>query len=61
LPRPTNQQQGVGGHLTSINSGAPAGRTFEITPEQVGMERVKPEALRGGEARRRTRRRSATS
>jgi anthranilate phosphoribosyltransferase len=25
-------------------------RTFEITPEEVGIERVKPEALRGGEA-----------
>ena len=26
-------------------------RTFEITPEDVGLERVKPEALRGGEAK----------
>jgi anthranilate phosphoribosyltransferase len=26
-------------------------RTFEITPEEVGLERVKPEALRGGEAK----------
>jgi anthranilate phosphoribosyltransferase len=25
-------------------------RTFEITPEQVGLQRVKPEALRGGDA-----------
>jgi len=25
-------------------------RTFEITPEDVGLERVKPEALRGGDA-----------
>jgi anthranilate phosphoribosyltransferase len=25
-------------------------RTFEITPEDVGLRRVKPEALRGGEA-----------
>src|SRR6185369_1676736 len=25
-------------------------RSFEITPEEVGLERVKPEALRGGEA-----------
>src|SRR5262249_38696588 len=25
-------------------------RTFEITPEAVGLERVKPEALRGGDA-----------
>lgn len=26
-------------------------RTFEITPEEVGLERVKPEALRGGNAK----------
>lgn len=26
-------------------------RTFEITPESAGLSRVKPEALRGGEAR----------
>ena len=26
-------------------------RTFEITPEDVGLERIKPEALRGGEAK----------
>jgi anthranilate phosphoribosyltransferase len=26
-------------------------RTFEITPEDVGLQRVKPEALRGGEAK----------
>jgi len=26
-------------------------RTFEITPEDAGLSRVKPEALRGGEAR----------
>ena len=25
-------------------------RTFEITPEDVGLTRVKPEALRGGDA-----------
>jgi anthranilate phosphoribosyltransferase len=25
-------------------------RTFEITPEEVGLKRVKPEALRGGDA-----------
>jgi anthranilate phosphoribosyltransferase len=25
-------------------------RTFEITPEDVGLPRVKPEALRGGDA-----------
>jgi len=25
-------------------------RTFEITPEQVGLQRVKPEALQGGDA-----------
>ncbi|MBO0754774.1 MAG: anthranilate phosphoribosyltransferase, partial [Bradyrhizobiaceae bacterium] len=25
-------------------------RTFEINPEEVGIERVKPEALRGGDA-----------
>src|SRR5262249_54582165 len=26
-------------------------RTFEITPEEMGLQRVKPEALRGGEAK----------
>jgi anthranilate phosphoribosyltransferase len=26
-------------------------RTFEITPEEAGLERVKPDALRGGDAR----------
>ncbi len=26
-------------------------RTFEITPEELGLERVKPEALRGGSAK----------
>jgi anthranilate phosphoribosyltransferase len=25
-------------------------RTFDITPEEVGLARVKPEALRGGDA-----------
>jgi anthranilate phosphoribosyltransferase len=25
-------------------------RTFEITPEDVGLARVKPEALKGGDA-----------
>ncbi len=35
-------------HVAALESGAM--RTFEITPEEVGLARVKPEALRGGEA-----------
>src|SRR4051812_10029505 len=36
-------------HVAALENGAV--RTFEITPETVGLERVKPEALRGGEAK----------
>ena len=36
-------------HVAALEHGAV--RTFEITPEQVGLARVKPEALRGGEAK----------
>src|ERR1700680_728747 len=36
-------------HVAALEDGAV--RTFEITPEDVGLQRVKPEALRGGEAR----------
>jgi anthranilate phosphoribosyltransferase len=36
-------------HVAALENGAV--RTFEITPEEVGLERVKPEALRGGEAK----------
>src|SRR6476646_7327865 len=36
-------------HVAALEKGAV--RTFEITPEEVGLERVKPEALRGGEAK----------
>jgi anthranilate phosphoribosyltransferase len=36
-------------HVAALENGVV--RTFEITPEQVGLERVKPEALRGGEAK----------
>src|SRR6187397_1322358 len=36
-------------YVAALENGAL--RTFEITPEEVGMERVKPEALRGGEAK----------
>src|ERR1700716_1748882 len=35
-------------YVAALENGAV--RTFEITPEEVGRERVKPEALRGGEA-----------
>jgi anthranilate phosphoribosyltransferase len=35
-------------YVAALENGAV--RTFEITPEEVGIERVKPEALRGGEA-----------
>jgi anthranilate phosphoribosyltransferase len=36
-------------HVAALENGAV--RTFEVTPEDVGLQRVKPEALRGGEAR----------
>src|SRR4029079_11813682 len=36
-------------HVAPLESGVL--RTFEITPEDVGLQRVKPEALRGGEAK----------
>jgi anthranilate phosphoribosyltransferase len=36
-------------HVAALANGAV--RTFEITPEEVGLQRVKPEALRGGEAK----------
>ena len=36
-------------HVAALENGVV--RTFEITPEEVGLERVKPEALRGGEAK----------
>jgi anthranilate phosphoribosyltransferase len=36
-------------HVAALENGVV--RTFEITPEDVGLERVKPEALRGGEAK----------
>jgi anthranilate phosphoribosyltransferase len=36
-------------HVAALENGMV--RTFEITPEDVGLERVKPEALRGGEAK----------
>src|SRR5713101_3114414 len=36
-------------HVVALESGAV--RTFEIPPEEVGLARVKPEALRGGEAK----------
>src|SRR5262249_20256473 len=36
-------------HVAALETGAI--RTFEITPEQAGLSRVKPEALRGGDAR----------
>jgi anthranilate phosphoribosyltransferase len=35
-------------YVAALENGAV--RTFEITPEEVGIQRVKPEALRGGEA-----------
>jgi anthranilate phosphoribosyltransferase len=36
-------------YVAALENGAV--RTFEITPEEVGLQRVKPEALRGGEAK----------
>ena len=36
-------------HVAALENGAV--RTFEITPEQVGLSRVKPEALRGGDGK----------
>jgi anthranilate phosphoribosyltransferase len=36
-------------YVAALENGAV--RTFEITPEDVGLQRVKPEALRGGEAK----------
>jgi anthranilate phosphoribosyltransferase len=36
-------------HVAALERGAV--RTFEITPEEVGLQRVKPEALRGGDAK----------
>jgi anthranilate phosphoribosyltransferase len=36
-------------YVAALESGAI--RTFEIAPEDVGLKRVKPEALRGGDAR----------
>ncbi len=36
-------------HVAALENGAV--RTFEVTPEQVGLPRVKPEALRGGDAK----------
>src|SRR5947208_12447194 len=36
-------------HVAALEHGTV--RTFEITPEDAGLARVKPEALRGGEAR----------
>ena len=36
-------------HVAALENGAV--RTFEITPEEMGLQRVKPEALRGGEAK----------
>src|SRR6266851_456006 len=36
-------------HVAALENGAV--RSFEITPEEVGLPRVKPEALRGGEAK----------
>src|SRR6266581_1174516 len=35
-------------HVAALENGAV--RTFEVTPEDVGLARVKPEALRGGSA-----------
>jgi anthranilate phosphoribosyltransferase len=35
-------------HVAALDQGTV--RTFTITPEEVGFERVKPEALRGGDA-----------
>jgi anthranilate phosphoribosyltransferase len=36
-------------HVAALENGAV--RVFEITPEEVGLPRVKPEALRGGDAK----------
>jgi len=36
-------------YVAALDEGAV--RTFEITPEDVGLKRVKPEALRGGDAK----------
>jgi anthranilate phosphoribosyltransferase len=36
-------------HVAALERGSV--RTFEITPEEVGLPRVKPEALRGGDAK----------
>jgi anthranilate phosphoribosyltransferase len=36
-------------HVAALEDGAV--RSFEITPEDAGLQRVKPEALRGGEAK----------
>ena len=36
-------------HVAALDNGAV--RTFEITPDEVGLARVKPEALRGGSAK----------
>jgi anthranilate phosphoribosyltransferase len=36
-------------HVAALERGTV--RTFTITPEDVGLERVKPEALRGGNAK----------
>src|SRR5215831_6826345 len=36
-------------HVAALENGAV--HTFEITPEEMGLQRVKPEALRGGEAK----------
>src|SRR6266566_5743560 len=36
-------------HVAALENGAV--RTFEITPEEMGLQRVKSEALRGGEAK----------
>jgi anthranilate phosphoribosyltransferase len=36
-------------HVAALDNGAV--RTFEITPDEVGLPRVKPEALRGGSAK----------
>ena len=36
-------------HVAALENGAV--RTFEIAPEEMGLQRVKPEALRGGEAK----------
>ena len=44
-------------HVAALENGTV--RAFEITPEEVGLSRVKPEALRGGDAST-MRRRSAT-